>query len=485
MKKSGHGPILFSIFLAVALSCCSTGREQLLSKADLAFLADMTRQVVDSSRILPWQELPPAIKSFGPNNSGITLIRPGGRDCYPSFWIRDYGMSLESGFITEKEQRDILLYTAARQSDSSWITKTGSPVPLGAIPDHIRVSDGLPVYFPGTYDYVYQGSDFWKVPPYCDQFYFIHMAWYYLQESGERGILNETVNGIAFSERLAMAFREVPATDRELVVIYDSLPTCDFGFRDVIGMTGEVCFGSLFRLRAALELSDISMRLGDKLQAGRYGAIARKIKENLVPVFADPRGMLRASTGKSRQPDVWATAFAVYSGALRPDAADKASVTLAKAYREGTLAMDGQIRHVLTTDDFSATTAWEKSLAAKNSYQNGAYWGTPTGWVCRAIARTDPDAARQLAKEFVDHLRKTDFRIPGSSNGSPWECEFTPSGWRQNPVYMTTVTAPFAALRSPVNIRIPHLPDPRQLARGHQLLIGIRPGGEVLLVGVE
>ena len=447
MKISGSFAPIAGLFLLTALFSCSPGVKSLLSPEDLAFLQDMTRSVVDSSRIHPGQELPPAIRSYGPNNSGITLIRPGGRDCYPSFWIRDYGMSLESGFITEKEQRDILLYTAARQSDSSWTTKTGSLVPLGAIPDHIRIRDGLPVYFPGTYDYIYQGDNFWKVPPYCDQFYFIHMAWYYLQQSGEKEILNERVNGISLAERLEMAFREVPASSRELAVIYDSLPTCDFGFRDVIGMTGEVCMGSLFRLRAALEMADISSRLGDPDRATRYQKVAKSIKEVLVPVFADARGILRASTGRSSQPDVWATAFAVWSGALLPDAANKASASLTKAYRDETLSMDGQIRHVLTTDDFSATTAWEKSLTAKNSYQNGAYWGTPTGWVCRAIARTDPEAARKLAKEFVDHLRKTDFRLPGSANGSPWECEFPPSGWRQNPVYMTTVTVPFGALK--------------------------------------
>ena len=76
---------------------------------------------------------------------------------------------------------------------------------------------------------------------------------------------------------------------------------------------------------------------------------------------------------------MWATAFAIYIGALDGSKANRASVELSRAYRAGTMAMEGQIRHILTTDDFSASTAWEKALAGKNSYQNGAYTTTVTG----------------------------------------------------------------------------------------------------------
>ncbi len=436
------------ILAGILLFCCaacSSVQNQLVSSADLLFLEDLTRAVVDSSRILPGQELPASIQAFGPNRSGITLIRPGGRDCYPSFWVRDYALSLECGLITQKEQLDILLYTAARQSDSTWTTKTGSLVPTGSIPDHIRISDGLPVFFPGTYDYVNQGNEIWRMPPLCDQFFFIHMAWFYIDTHSDRNVLKEVINNTALLTRLEMAFDAVPADETSgLAVISDSLPTCDFGFRDVIGMTGEVCFGSLLRYRAALELADLMRQTGDFAKSEKYAAQAAKIRMNLVPVFADERGLLRASTGKSRQPDVWATAFAVYTGALEGAACDNACSALAKAYVEGSLAMEGQIRHVLTTDDFDSTTAWEKSLAGKNTYQNGAYWGTPTGWVCDAIARVDLVSAQKLAGEFIGHLRKTDFRIAGPDNGGPYECIYPPTGHKQNPVYMTTVTCPLA-----------------------------------------
>jgi len=96
------------------------------------------------------------------------------------------------------------------------------------------------------------------------------------------------------------------------------------------------------------------------------------------------------------------------------------------------------------SDDFSESSAWEKSLVSKNSYQNGAYWGTPLGWVCDAIARVDIDVAKKLAMEYIDDLRKEDFR-KGSGFGAPWECYNADKP--QNSVYLTTVASPYIVFK--------------------------------------
>ncbi len=419
-----------------------------LSSRDMLFLEELTRTVVDSSRIMPGQELPPSIRSFGPNLTGIALIRPGGRDCYPSFWIRDYAMSLESGLISEQEQYDMLIFTAGRQADQSWITPNGSLVPAGFIPDHIRIKDGLPVYFPGTYDYVNQGGSLWKIPPYDDNFYFIHMAWYHLRESGDYSLLRKEVKGMRLIDRLESAFTSVPEDPaNHMVTIERSFQTVDFGFRDIISMTGNICYGSILKFRAARELADLYHRLKDQDKEKEYIQLADVIQRNLVPIFADETGFFKASTGLSSQPDVWATAFAVYAGILDEPARTKACDILADACRNETIAMEGHIRHVPVFDDFSHSTAWEISGSEVNTYQNGAFWGTPTGWVCYAVYQVDPGAAVKLAKEYIESLRKTDFRTGLTGHGGPYECIFPPTGYSQNPVYMTTVTCPFAAFR--------------------------------------
>lgn len=428
------------VFSIKASAQAINGQKELLSASDLEYLAHLTRDVLENSRVYPGQAITP---EFGKNNTNGTLVRPGGRATYPAFWIRDYAMSLDCGFVSVKEQMHMMRLTASRQCDQSWIGNAGSMVPAGAIPDHIRIDDGKPIYFPGTYDYMAQGGNTWGLfPPYCDQFFFIHMA-YYLAVSGKSSrFLFETVNGLRVIDRLEMAFR-VPPTRQDGVLVYttEAFRGVDFGFRDAIQITGELCMPSLLKYRAALEMGALMKMIKQQEKANHYLAIAGRLKREIPSVFADQRGMLRASTAKSQQADVWSTALAVYFDVLTGEQLDKAARCITGAYNTGILAQRGNIRHIFTTDDYSAATAWESSLAAKNQYQNGAYWGTPTGWVCYTIAMVDTGAARQLAKEYIEDLRSEDFR-KGPDYGGPWECYNSES--KQNPLYLTTVSCPFA-----------------------------------------
>ncbi len=418
----------------------------ILSNNEIAFLEGMTRDVLEASRIHPDQFIS---KEFGSNKTGGTLIRPGGRDAYPSFWIRDYAMSLGTGLIPVKEQLHMLLLTASTQSDQAWITKGGSMVPYGAIADHIRIDTGKPIYFPGTYSYEGQGTPEWgQLPPYCDQFYFVHMAHQYVKQTGDFKILLKEVNGTRMIDRLKASFH-VPPSDvvNHMVNATEALRGVDFGFRDAQTITGSLCFPSILKYQAAKELSEMLQMIKSN-EWKKYTQIAATIKETLPVLFMDDRGMLLASTGRSKQPDVWSTALAVYLDILVGERLNKATHVLAMAYKAGTLSYKGNIRHILTTDDFNEKTAWEVSLSAKNTYQNGAYWGTPTGWVCYAINHSDPQSAKALAREYVDDLQANDYR-KGGKFGAPYEC-FNQKGYTQNPIYLTTVACPLIAFRKMV-----------------------------------
>jgi hypothetical protein len=440
--------ILLNLVFVISLSGQTrTQTSNLLTESDLNYLEDLTKDVVESSRIHPGQMIP-GKPEFGSNNSGGTLIRPGGRDCYPSFWIRDYAMSLESGFITTEEQKHMLFLTASKQCDQTWITKGGSMVPFGAIADHIRINDSMPVYFPGTYSYDGQGEKKWGMfPPYDDQFFFIHMAYNLIKSTSDFKLLFYEINGLQLIDRLEIAFKVPPARmNNHIVYCTDNQRGVDFGFRDAVVITGDLCFSSILKFRASNELSELFEMINNKAKAENYRAISAKIKNALPEVFLDKRGMLLASNGKSRQADVWGTALAVYLNILEGANSERACRFLADAYKKGNLSFDGNIRHILNCDDFNDSTAWEVTLMGKNTYQNGAYWGTPTGWVCYAISNVDYAVARKLAKEYIEDLRKGDFR-KGDEFGSPYEC-FHPSGNKQNPVYMTSVTCPYEVFMS-------------------------------------
>lgn len=432
--------------MSVANAQSGKKREKgILNERDFQFLTTLTQVIMDSSRIYPGQRI---ADQMGNNNTGAVLIKPGGRESYPAFWIRDYTMSLETGFVTQEEQKQMLLLTASTQADKTWITKNGSMVPFGAIADHIRMDNSLPIYFPGTYSFEEQGSPEWgRTPPYGDQFFFINMAHYYYKTTGKTAILEQEINGIRLIDRLEIAFNVPPSRlDNHIVTTTDHFRGVDFGFRDAITITGDLCYPSVLKYRASLELAELFGKLNNPSKEKKYNAIAQQLKMAIPALFMDERGMLKASNGKSSQPDVWATSLAVYNGILNKEDMEKTSRFLASAYEKGHLAYKGNIRHILTTDDFNGSTAWEISMAGKNTYQNGSYWGTPTGWVCFTIAKTNMKLAQQLAKEFVDDLRQNDFR-KGPGFEAPYEC-FHPSGNKQNPLYMTTVSCPLIAFRA-------------------------------------
>ncbi len=396
------------------------------------FLAELADAVVDASRVRPGESVGPSV----PNTTGGTLIRPGGRSCYPSFWIRDYAMSLDCGVIAQEEQRHALLLTASRQQERDETLPSGSLIPSGSIADHINF-DGTPIFFPGTYNPRDQGGPWGKLPALDDHFYFVHMAWEYVRQTGNRALLRQMVDGQSLMQRLERAFAVPPADDETgLVVCTDSNRGVNFGFYDTVIHTGALLFCSLLRWQAARELRELTGQ-------SAYADTAARIQAHLTEIFRHPGGLLRASTGRSSQPDVWGSAYAVVIGALDGASARSVAERLAAAYRAGTLAWRGNIRHVLTCDDHSATTAWDTTDCPLNRYQNGAYWNTPTGWVCEAMAKVDEPAARKLAAEYLDELREGDFR-QGDDFGSPYEC-LHPDGHRRNPVYMTSVTCPLAS----------------------------------------
>ncbi len=439
--------IIFTLCLLLVMNAIAQTdkgeKKRIINIDDFKFLEGLTKNVLESSRIYPGQNIS---HSFGPNNTGGILIRPGGRDCYPSFWIRDYAMSLDCGFITNDEQKHMLQLTASTQCDQTWITNAGGMIPLGAIADHIRIDDRKPIFYPGTYDCNSQGEKTWGMtPPYCDQYFFIHMAYYYTKSTASSKFLHTEINGVKLIDRLEMAYR-VPPTRQDDVLVYttDDFRGVDFGFRDAIYITGNLCFPSLLKYRASMELAELFDMISCKGKADSYRTIAKRLKIEIYKVFSDNRGMLLASTGKSEQADVWSTALAVYFNILEGENMTRTCQFLRDAYKSGTLANKGNIRHVLTCDDFNKSTVWEKSVVEKNTYQNGAYWGTPTGWVCYAIAKVDLDAAKQLAKEYIDDLRAGDYR-KGLEFGAPWECYN--AGSTQNAVYLTTVTCPYIVFK--------------------------------------
>jgi len=425
----------------------SVGCGQGLPKADLEFLRDMTRDVIEASRVRPGSN--GGGRCPITNTCGFTLVTPG-KDSYTAYWPRDFSMSLDSGFITPEELRNHLLLTCQAQNDASDLKlANGLHVPPWSIPDHINY-DGRPVYYPGTYSSGHdQGSGACgRVPPIDDHYEVVHIAHAYWTTTRDREVFEKKIRGLTVFERLAKAF-DCPAIDRTtgLAEATEADRAVGFGFCDGESHTGRLLFASLLRYRAAGEMAGLARALGYPERIGDYQQAQRLIRANLVPTFADPKaigGWLRASTGLSRQADVWGTLFALHLGVLDRNSAAAARKTVAAAVRRGTITLEGGVRQVPTDMDFSPTTAWERSLCPLNTYQNGGYWHTASGWLIEALWNEDRTLALRAFAEMMAHLRAQDFRRGG---GAPWEV-YGPNGQaRQNPVYMASVALPYGILK--------------------------------------
>jgi hypothetical protein len=411
----------------------------------LDFLRELTRAVVNAARVQPGEKR----GGTGSNTVGFTLIMPGGN--YPAYWIRDFGMSLESGFITAEEMLEHLRLTARCQNGPyERRLKNGLVVPPFAIPDHINF-DGTAVYYPGTYSPTDdQGTGAYGfLPPVDDHFEFIHIASCLFRSTGKAEFLREEIYGLPLWDRLAAAFQS-PRTDPQtgLAVTDEAQRAVGFGFCDAIVLTGKLLFPSLLRYRAAGELATLAEALGKPDRAADYLKARAEISAQLAPTFQDVsrlQGWLMAATEIGRQADVWGTLFALYLGALPASAAETATRTVIDAVRRGTIGCEGAVRHVPTDLDASPTSAWEKTADVRlNTYQNGAYWHTPTGWLIDLLRRHDPALALQVFNQYIEHLRANDFRL-GNNHKAPWEC-IGPGGYSQNGVYMTSVALPWSVL---------------------------------------
>jgi hypothetical protein len=182
--------------------------------------------------------------------------------------------------------------------------------------------------------------------------------------------------------------------------------------------------------------------MGHDSELAEYNALALRISQNILPVFGDnvqSGGWLKASTGVSGQPDVWGSIYAVYRGIVKGEDKSCLLQTIVRSLeKDGEIEFQGALRHVPLSFDASEKSVWERSLAEKNRYQNGAYWHTPVGWLLAILKDEYPVQARDVREHWLQHLRMEQGRV--------WEC----IGWagkaNQNPGFAPSITLPLGVI---------------------------------------
>jgi hypothetical protein len=441
------------ILLSAALAGVpQSGGSPLLSRADESFWKDQARRIVDSARLRAG-----ASSGAYRNTTPYDLHVPGGNMGYPAYWIRDSIMMLGGDFIPAAEIEGwIRLIVSTLPGPKDWTVRPGVVVPAYSVADHINF-DGKPVFYPGNYDSGdKQGGPPWgKYPPLDDAFYFIDAVYEHWKLAGSLMLFHSTLKTSFGEERLDDLCEKiygVPSFDSAagLVVAGDveKENAKDWGFCDAESKSGKLLFPSILKFVAAGRLEELFRASAQPARARRFREDAARIKAAIGATFfrASPdgaEGWLHSATGVGGQADVWGSAFAAANGAVEAPMARKIALSLLKAYRDKTAVREGNVRQILTTDR-TFQGGWQISVVKPGEYQNGGYWGTPSGWVIAAISLIDRPAAAQMAADFVGFLRNHK-RPDGLAEAWEW---FNPdTGQNNNPLYVATVALPYLSLK--------------------------------------
>src|ERR1700733_678976 len=424
--------------------------ELLLSEGDQAFLGEQAHAIVDSARLMPGQQ-----KGKYRNLTPYEVHVPGGNMGYPAFWVRDAVMMLESDFIELAELEGWIRLMSSVLGDQDWNVRPGVVVPAFAVPDHINF-DGKPTFYPGNYEEGTKqgGNPFGKYPPLDDHFYYIFAAYYQWKKSGNTDFFRSQVK-TAFGEmQLAELCQRVyrvapsdPATALCIAGDVDTENAKDFGFCDSVSKSGKLLFASVLKYIAALRLAELLTAAGFAGKTEALHSDARKIKAAIPNTFLHPsedgkEAWLDSATGVGHQPDVWGSAYAVYSNAVDGGTASKICRALVRAYREKTAVREGCVRSVLS-NDAANPNGWQKTVSAPGVYQNGGYWGTPVGWYLVAMYKHDQAAATEMARDYIGFLRNH-----RRADGLPesWEWFNPDTGRTANPLYVAAIDLPYGCL---------------------------------------
>jgi glycogen debranching enzyme len=272
--------------------------------------------------------------------------------------------------------------------------------------------DGAPVYKPG---YGAMGEN-----PVADGSQFtVGVAFHTYRKTRDAELLEEILTPLVATMRAVPRNRETG-----LVFIDPSRPwdRCPYGFTDTVRKQGDVLFDSLLYVQAARQLSDL-LRWGHRpKESPPWSAEADRVAAAVREILWDADvGLFRAATVKCREHDIWGSAFAVFLGVADP----AQSLAIARYFKEhyGEIVQHGQIRHL------PGGVYWEQGCA-RDQYQNGAYWATPTGWFVCTLDLVDSSLADRTVVDMVD-----DFKKHGA-------CEWMIGERRKLPNYLASAALP-------------------------------------------
>ncbi|MBO3809399.1 MAG: hypothetical protein FGF50_07380 [Candidatus Brockarchaeota archaeon] len=344
-------------------------------------------------------------KCLSKASDGTTLFMPDGGGNYNALWTRDFCYMLEGlpGCIKREDAVEAYFYIVSRQRGD------------GAIADRVGIN-GEPYY-----------NVFGLKPPTDNPQFAVKIVWEIWRAYGDASPF------ILTADRLEKALGSLPLSSSGLIWIDPGSPHSPYGFTDCVAKTGEELFSSLLLYEAHVKMAELYGAVGRTEEAKVHQAQAAKVKSSLGKLWSG-EGYFFAASVDCRQPDVWGSAYAVWVDAVDNQRAIEISRWLSSCFDK--IVKWGQVRHL------PEPLVWEKTLTEikPGTYQNGAYWGTATGWVAYAISLANRQLPERMLTDLVEFCE---------AEGKAWEC--VNLDYRKCPDYVATLACP-SALVERINI---------------------------------
>lgn len=376
------------------------------------------------------------------NTGEQKVFLPAGDEKYKSFWPVDAIFSSRCALMDSEMLKDIIdiIFTHGQNGSESRSLENGLQIPPYAIADHINF-DGQPVYFPGTYRSGENQGDgsFGFYPPLNNLYLVAELVDRYISQSGDREILEKAYHGVALKQCLKNAFYADYGLDENTQLCRgdEDRYVVDWSYCDQVKKSGLFLVPSVMRAEAAEILADYFPEERERFLWVREQIITNLVKE----LFDETTGWFWSATQRCHQRDVWGTVYAIYSGLLPETVRNKACDAVCAAYRKGIATAGGCVRHILTTEDYAADSIWERVDSPYNTYMNGGYWATPSGWFAYALYLRQPELAEQFVKEYMTFVKDN------KENGAPYEWFHPVTGKMSGLRYGTSGTAVYAAMQ--------------------------------------
>ncbi len=339
---------------------------------------------------------------------GTTLFTPDGVASYNALWLRDFSYMVEYAGenITDDEIEGCVRFAIGGRRDDGWM------------PDRIY-ADGTAVYAAGEVGKPVGKANLDNTPFLV---FIVSDLLARVDASRAKALFAE------WSLPMARGLTALPLSENGLVFSDPQAPHSPYGFTDTIAKTGELMMESLLFWRACRKMEWMTQRFADSPDPC-WASMAQAVEQNLCRLYDKSSGMFLAATRDCAQIDIWGNAYLLNIGFPAGKAEATILTYLEEQFANYTFA--GQIRH-LPKGEY-----WQRLLidVPKETYQNGAYWATATGWVAWCLRRKAPALAAGLLRDVIACFR----------NEGSFEC--VNEGYRKLPSFVVSATNVLGGLR--------------------------------------